>query len=548
MRRYDFFNKRRVTLQDMNDMQNWIGQDIRNYLGVHCEKGILRQSEIGLGDGYGNPRYSKGVTFDITVAHNAGGTVYNIPLPTPGIDAIYFIDRAGHFFGIYDNVNYIASPTVFQNTGNLNIPLTSAVGGGGDGDYYVWASYKDLEEQLYIKQDKSGGTHYPKRYEGYTITTIFNNSAQPPFDCVFCGKITKVGTTLTADYTGQVFAGIKQDDINIFVEVSHRPATYANLEHKSLREHIDAIGHGVVYNTTFTSPYNPHGIHPDDMANINSHQDNVEPHTIVNHHLSRLSDSGGPAVQQDNVKLTDSGDGSALNAETIPYGHTSLHPTIAEQMVFNTPVGSVTMWAGRDAPLPVNWAICNGTAVLKSTYPVLFTAIGNHWGIPKDDTGAILDANLYFKLPDLRGMFIRGAYSNISGRQPYDGGDPSSDRSSRKDFDGATPSGFDYNQPGSYEHSSTSVSSHTHEVKTKKRGFTGDQNGSGDGPTGRGTHDHKTSSGTNVFAAECRTFNGNANNPSIYDYDVTITSETSSTVTDETRPVNAYLYYIIRVA
>jgi hypothetical protein len=483
---YEFFNKRRVTLQDMNDMQTWIGQDIRNYIGVHFEKGILRVSNTGLGDGYGNPRYSIGLTFDITPSNNAGGTVYNIPLPTPGLDAIYFVDSEGHLFGIYDNINYNATPTVFDTTGNMAIPFTSAVGGGGDGDYYVWASYKDLAEPTYIKQDKSGGTYYPKKYEGYAITTVFNNPAQPSGDYVFCGKITKAGTTLTADCSGQVYAGMKQEDVNIFVEVNGRPATYAVLEHKSLKDHIDSIGHGVVYNSTFTSPFNPHGTHPDDMAQVNTQ--NITDYCIIESKLSRTTDPGGAAVGT--LELQDASvTGQKIALQTI--SQANLSPDLV-------PIGAVTMWAGTYATIPNGWELCDGSILPAVNFPALFSAIGTQWGV---SAGNVV-------LPDLRYAFIRGAFAPSTTKSFFN--DP--DVSSRIQMGNGLVS-----EPGSVQLDSLQQ------------------------------HQHASPDGSNFVTDLYKSSQGHGSDAGSNSSDVKTGNIVGGRASSETRPVNAYLFYIIRV-
>lgn len=63
------------------------------------------------------------------------------------------------------------------------------------------------------------------------------------------------------------------------------------------------------------------------------------------------------------------------------------------------PSGSVNMYAG--ATIPTGWLICDGTAVSRSTYAALFTAIGTAYG-----TG---DGSTTFNVPDFRNVFPRGA-------------------------------------------------------------------------------------------------------------------------------------------
>lgn len=55
----------------------------------------------------------------------------------------------------------------------------------------------------------------------------------------------------------------------------------------------------------------------------------------------------------------------------------------------------------------VNWAFCNGQALLKSDYPELYAIIGARF--TRDENGYTDDTLDYFKLPNLNGRFILGA-------------------------------------------------------------------------------------------------------------------------------------------
>lgn len=62
------------------------------------------------------------------------------------------------------------------------------------------------------------------------------------------------------------------------------------------------------------------------------------------------------------------------------------------------PAGAVQPFARATAPL--GWLVCDGAAVSRSAYPVLWAAIGTTFGAG--------DGSTTFTLPDLRGEFIRG--------------------------------------------------------------------------------------------------------------------------------------------
>ena len=53
---------------------------------------------------------------------------------------------------------------------------------------------------------------------------------------------------------------------------------------------------------------------------------------------------------------------------------------------------------------PTGWLICDGSAVSRSTYSALFTAIGTTWGAG--------DGSSTFNIPDFQGAFLRGTGAN----------------------------------------------------------------------------------------------------------------------------------------
>ena len=68
----------------------------------------------------------------------------------------------------------------------------------------------------------------------------------------------------------------------------------------------------------------------------------------------------------------------------------------------NTPVGSISLFAGTTAPN--GWLICNGSAVSRITYANLFSVIGTTYG-----TG---DGSTTFNIPDLQGRVPVGYKSS----------------------------------------------------------------------------------------------------------------------------------------
>jgi microcystin-dependent protein len=69
------------------------------------------------------------------------------------------------------------------------------------------------------------------------------------------------------------------------------------------------------------------------------------------------------------------------------------------------PVGSIIAYMGTNAP--PGWLLCNGAIVPRSQYPALWAVIGNSSG----------GDNVSFRLPDTRGIFLRGRDAG-QGRDP----------------------------------------------------------------------------------------------------------------------------------
>ncbi len=73
----------------------------------------------------------------------------------------------------------------------------------------------------------------------------------------------------------------------------------------------------------------------------------------------------------------------------------------------SVPAGTIYSFGGASAP--TGWLLCNGSAVSRTTYADLFSAISTAWGYGNNSTT--------FTLPDLRGRFLRGR-ANGSGNDP----------------------------------------------------------------------------------------------------------------------------------
>ncbi|MCW5550962.1 MAG: tail fiber protein [Verrucomicrobiae bacterium] len=66
------------------------------------------------------------------------------------------------------------------------------------------------------------------------------------------------------------------------------------------------------------------------------------------------------------------------------------------------PPGTIVAFGGTN--VPPGWLLCDGRALFQMNYPKLFDTIGTSWGAGYSNAFKIAD----FNLPDLRGMFLRG--------------------------------------------------------------------------------------------------------------------------------------------
>jgi microcystin-dependent protein len=97
-------------------------------------------------------------------------------------------------------------------------------------------------------------------------------------------------------------------------------------------------------------------------------------------------------------------DGSVSTAKIVDANVTlaKLVTAVQEALV---PAGAVQAFAMNSAP--AGWLAADGTAVSRSTYAALFSAISTTYGVG--------DGSTTFALPDLRGYFVRGSGTNSDG-------------------------------------------------------------------------------------------------------------------------------------
>lgn len=162
----------------------------------------------------------------------------------------------------------------------------------------------------------------------------------------------------------------------------------------------------------------------------------------------------------------------------------------------NTPAGTVIAFSGTMDKIKSGYLLCDGRAVSRATYSALFETIGTAWGAG--------DGSTTFNLPDMRGRFVRGVDMNINGTAS--GNDP--DRESRTNlYNGNTG-----NNVGSYQGDEFSI--HNHGISTLQNDW---NNCCSSGPS----------------------WTRDDGNSAVY-------KNTENNGGDETRPKNAYMYYIIK--
>ena len=201
-----------------------------------------------------------------------------------------------------------------------------------------------------------------------------------------------------------------------------------------------------------------------------------------------ITASGGGTITGNHV-----GDGAQLTAlagANITAGTVPSAALVAAVQQALCPPGTVVAYMGTTAP--AGWLLCNGASVSRSTYASLYAVIGNASGSA--------DANS-FNVPDFRGRFLRG-WDNAIGRDP--------DRASRTAMATGGNAG---DAIGSVQ--TDAFKSHTHTTTDKFTNWSATSASGSAGNTGATTQyiEYPTSSATGG---------------------------------SDTRPINAYVNYIIK--
>jgi microcystin-dependent protein len=201
---------------------------------------------------------------------------------------------------------------------------------------------------------------------------------------------------------------------------------------------------------------------------------------------------------------------------------------VSAQAASNPPVGSVTAWAGPINSIPNNYMVCDGRDLDRTQYKALFSAIGTTWG------GTAVNQ---FKIPDLRGLFLRGVDGG-TGRDPDSGSRTPTGTSAANNVGSLQP-----DKMQAHKHNDTG---HAHNATT-----------TGNVPNIPSTF------GEMVDCGDSCNVNGNEGNQGTFSPAISastsvqpgfaqLTDPVESTagaprIGSETRPKNAYVYWIIRV-
>lgn len=171
------------------------------------------------------------------------------------------------------------------------------------------------------------------------------------------------------------------------------------------------------------------------------------------------------------------------------------------------PTGTIAAFGGEQSQIPHGWLLCNGDILNKSNNPQLYKAIGIAWGKGDGTLGS-------FNLPNLQGLFLRG----VNGR---DGRDP--DAEWRVDLGNGGNTG---NNVGSLQQDALQIHQHQLLVYPKVIDET-----------------NETSGGASEGYPSAKVDSINTTGPLVPADNSPPAMARSAT---ETRPVNAYVYYIIK--
>lgn len=260
MKREDFFPEEEVLGEDLARLEDSAGQAIKERNRDFFVNGILH---------FPGRIVNNGVETDLSTNEFPITFVPSSNLINVGTGIAY--DRLGEriispALVAYDSgnptsVDVEGNPTP-DSTGNQNIPLVN-------GDSYVYIDYLEtIDTSVFFPDPITGQRRYTKITDGYKITTstvAHNDPAPTPptTESVFLGMVYVLsGVVQTIDLSNRVFSTLDQRKVQIQVDVSDQTVTYTDGTVASLKEHINALGHGT------PSPDNPHAMSIEDVDGL----------------------------------------------------------------------------------------------------------------------------------------------------------------------------------------------------------------------------------------------------------------------------------------
>lgn len=201
----------------------------------------------------------------------------------------------------------------------------------------------------------------------------------------------------------------------------------------------------------------------------------------------------------------------ARYADSSAWSDSTQHSRVADSLKVPVPIGTVLAYAGSLAALPSGWLLCDGSSVRISDYPNYDAACGSIYG----RNGSLVN------LPDLRGLFLRG----VNGTRTGSFADP--DLSARTAPPGGTLAS---DLLGSYQTDAFQGHWHHSGPAGEAGAATPSANDNSDGP--QWIQNQYTTAYLHVGAEDAIADASNHGTPR---------------VSSETRPENAYIYWIIKV-
>ncbi len=155
--------------------------------------------------------------------------------------------------------------------------------------------------------------------------------------------------------------------------------------------------------------------------------------------------------------------------------------------------GEIVAYGGSSAP--TGWLLCDGSAVSRSTYATLFTAIGATYGAG--------DGSTTFNLPDLRSRFPVGAgtYASLGA----DEGDAEASRTPSHTHNAGTLATA---SDGSHNHSAGTLTTSNYTMNDTQNTTTGGTAGRLNGDAHNITHNHNVSGSTSSDGAHTHNISG----------------------------------------